>query len=44
MQSLYLNDSTMSTATLNPINSEPKVEDSTVFCSLENQMIGAQLR
>ncbi len=44
IHSLYLNDSSISASILISMNSEPNVEDSTVFCALENQTIGAQLR
>lgn len=42
--SLYHRASIISTAILIVINSEPKVDDSTVFCDLKHQVMGAQLR
>jgi hypothetical protein len=38
---LYLRDSINSIAILIATNSDPKVDVSTVFCALENQMMGA---
>jgi hypothetical protein len=44
MCSLHQSASTISTAIYIATNSDPKVEDSTVFCALEYQIIGAWLR
>ncbi len=44
IRSLYRRLSTSSTAIRAAINSDPKVEVSTVFCRLENQTIGARLQ
>jgi hypothetical protein len=42
--SLYCKDSSISTMICKAIISDPNVEDSTVFCALENQVMGVQLR
>jgi hypothetical protein len=44
IQNLYLRLSNISTAISIAINSDPKVEVSTVFCPFENHVIGEQLR
>jgi len=44
VHNLYLIASNISTIICIAMNSEPKVEDSTVDWALENQVMGAQLR
>jgi hypothetical protein len=43
IRSLYHRPSISSTAVFKAINSEPKVDDSTMFCRFEYHRIGAQL-
>jgi hypothetical protein len=43
IHSLYRKDSNISTSMCMAINSDPKVDDSTVFCALEYQIMGAQI-
>jgi len=42
--SLYLNATNNFVAIRNATNSDPKLEDSTVFCRFENQMINKLLK
>jgi hypothetical protein len=44
IHNVYLRDSTISTSMHIGTNFEPNMEDFMVFCTLENQRIGAQLR
>ena len=44
IRNLYCSDSIISVAIRNAINSDPKLEDSTVFCLLLNQTTGVLLR